>query len=1107
MSLRLHMLKILVTLFFIMAVIQSNAQRRFSPTGFASPYSTNWYRVGWIQGDSGAIDAVRDTTLGASFPGVRFLWMHSGKDSSEWVFNGNAYIKNLNTQDTLPGRFLVTPSFLASQGFLKNITSLIQQGTNITITGSGTIGSPYVINSSGGTSVDSAVNPGLFLKQSLSGTTKTIYADTSLATGFSGYYLRRGDTNVYTTPTQLATGLATKQGTITLGTTAQYFRGDLSLATFPTNLSAFTNGPGYITGNQSISFTASGDINGTFTNPTTLTPTLTINANAVTYSKFQQAAGQGLLGAQSAGNYQLVTLGSGLSLTGDVLSATGGGGSGCSNCNADSLKKLPVDTSLRRNGYALTFDSTDHKWVLAPNGSGTGITALTGDGTASGSGSVAFTLATVNSNVGTFGSASSVAQVALNGKGLATSASSIAIQIAESQVTNLTTDLAGKQSALSGTGYLNFTGSTPSYLTPTQVTANLNLFTTSLQGLVPGSGGGTTNFLRADGTWAAPPGGGGAVASVTNSDGTLTISPTTGAVIASLALGHANTWITNAQTFNGGVVLGNNLTYATDNTYQLGTSSLGASHVWSRVFNSDAGVSLSSTTGNPASISIGATAGITLLATGQAQFNNYTSSGFSGTSNDSILTINPANGQIGWKWGQPFNIYAVQGVSPIGTSSDSIALGGAAGAFYQNDTLYINGHQFLWYGLTGQSTPAGTDSVVIKTAGQQLKSVPASAFAGAVDSAVNPGVGLKQTISGTTKTLYADTSLLATATHLEKIYPMGSDTLYRLLYGIPQPTGSGVNGTQINWTWLTGGGHSFSADLDSCIFVSSAGHLQPGFATAQEVSYGNLSFDEQTYPFQEQTIINLDNCDFGIWLQGSGIGANLVGNGTSAWGIQSSQLQTYTLTIDTSSFGILSFDLIDGAGQYLGSTTDGTIVEYTGSNGYTVNRLWTGLTRNYRYQLLDAAGNPVVGQPTTSDRITIFNGSSYRSTIDQRQFLTATNPYFASGLPNYWFVGIIRVFPDSLKIIRPLNFAVVGAGTGNVNISWTAVSNAGNGYELDRSTSPNFSTAVTVLVNFTSVTSYADTGLTSGTIYYYRLRASRLTNIYSGWELRSITSP
>jgi hypothetical protein len=51
-------------------------------------------------------------------------------------------------------------------------------------------------------------------------------------------------------------------------------------------------------------------------------------------------------------------------------------------------------------------------------------------------------------------------------------------------------------------------------LTGTQATTLLNVFTTSLKGLAPASGGGTTNFLRADGTWAAPSGGSGTVTSV-----------------------------------------------------------------------------------------------------------------------------------------------------------------------------------------------------------------------------------------------------------------------------------------------------------------------------------------------------------------------------------------------------------------------------------------------------------------------------------------------------------------------------------------------------------------------------------------------------------------
>lgn len=46
-------------------------------------------------------------------------------------------------------------------------------------------------------------------------------------------------------------------------------------------------------------------------------------------------------------------------------------------------------------------------------------------------------------------------------------------------------------------------------LTGTQATTLLDTFTSALKGLVPASGGGTANFLRADGTWAAPAGGSG----------------------------------------------------------------------------------------------------------------------------------------------------------------------------------------------------------------------------------------------------------------------------------------------------------------------------------------------------------------------------------------------------------------------------------------------------------------------------------------------------------------------------------------------------------------------------------------------------------------------
>ena len=59
-----------------------------------------------------------------------------------------------------------------------------------------------------------------------------------------------------------------------------------------------------------------------------------------------------------------------------------------------------------------------------------------------------------------------------------------------------------KGRATAGTG-------APEDLTGTQATALLDTFTSTLKGLAPASGGGTANFLRADGTWAAPPSGAG----------------------------------------------------------------------------------------------------------------------------------------------------------------------------------------------------------------------------------------------------------------------------------------------------------------------------------------------------------------------------------------------------------------------------------------------------------------------------------------------------------------------------------------------------------------------------------------------------------------------
>lgn len=71
------------------------------------------------------------------------------------------------------------------------------------------------------------------------------------------------------------------------------------------------------------------------------------------------------------------------------------------------------------------------------------------------------------------------------------------------------------------------------------------VFGSGAAGIVPASGGGTTNFLRADGTWQVPAAGG-AVSSVTGASG-VTVSPTTGATVASLTAIANNTVLGNTS--------------------------------------------------------------------------------------------------------------------------------------------------------------------------------------------------------------------------------------------------------------------------------------------------------------------------------------------------------------------------------------------------------------------------------------------------------------------------------------------------------------------------------------------------------------------------------
>lgn len=95
------------------------------------------------------------------------------------------------------------------------------------------------------------------------------------------------------------------------------------------------------------------------------------------------------------------------------------------------------------------------------------------------------------------------------------------------------------------TVYGSVAGGAPQALTPGQLTLMINTFTSTLGGAAPASGGGTVNFLRADGTWQPPSSAG--VSSIGGNTGAFTVSSGLSLVVNDLRM----------STMATGKVLGN----------------------------------------------------------------------------------------------------------------------------------------------------------------------------------------------------------------------------------------------------------------------------------------------------------------------------------------------------------------------------------------------------------------------------------------------------------------------------------------------------------------------------------------------------------------------
>jgi len=293
--------------------------------------------------------------------------------------------------------------------------------------------------------------------------------------------------------------------------------------------------------------------------------------------------------------------------------------------------------------------------------------------------------------------------------------------------------------------------------------------------------------------------------------------------------------------------------------------------------------------------------------------------------------------------------------------------------------------------------------------------------------------------------------------------------------GIAIPTNAFAHGTPIVWAFLdntTGHNSSFYTAVQGDPLTE---RLQVTYPTVKNVLNTTITVDET---LAGRAVVVGSTTGFSDFEAPAytvrTIGCRLTGDGTNTW-------------VKTAAFGVAAMFVLSAYNPVDGSTSfnvnspafnvdyDQISITYVGANNYGVRRVYAGLgIYNAKFILIDrATGLPVLASPTANDEIFITNAGTQTVQLLLATWINGNNDWLGT-FTNFWITGLFEAW----MVASPI-------GQSAILVRFQPVYPNATNYKVYRDTSPTFLTSVLVYTGTGGA--FTDTGLSTDTLYYYKL--------------------